>query len=302
MSLLSGHDLYEVLAVPRSVGQAELAKAYRQAAFQNHPDRQKGGRKDATERFQRVGLAYAVLKDPVKRARYDRNGHVDDDAEITGDESIGDFVSAMFPKPTLDDVSSFMTRNKGSAVERALVCKVYKKTKGDFFRVFDEVCHDTLSVEEEDRMHAMIAGMIEEGTLKATAKWQATRPTPELRRSKEYKLRWSKMREEAEEAERELEELVKKQPGLRRKKGRKSGMELAVDPAKHLDALMAGLESKYKCKIPEFDEAEFEEARKRVMARGAAKAGVAAKAALPAKSEPSVTPRAKRRKKTVQAP
>ncbi|PYN96908.1 MAG: molecular chaperone DnaJ [Candidatus Rokuibacteriota bacterium] len=68
-------DYYEVLGVSRTAGDAELKKAYRQLAMQNHPDRNPGD-KGAEDRFKEASEAYAVLSDPDKRAHYDRFGTV----------------------------------------------------------------------------------------------------------------------------------------------------------------------------------------------------------------------------------
>jgi len=68
-------DYYEILGVPRTAGDAELKKAYRQLAMQYHPDRNPGD-KQAEDRFKEASEAYAVLSDPDKRAHYDRFGTV----------------------------------------------------------------------------------------------------------------------------------------------------------------------------------------------------------------------------------
>jgi molecular chaperone DnaJ len=68
-------DFYEVLGVDRNADEAEIKKAYRQLAMQNHPDRNPGD-KQAEERFKEASVAYAVLSDPDKRAQYDRFGTV----------------------------------------------------------------------------------------------------------------------------------------------------------------------------------------------------------------------------------
>lgn len=67
-------DYYEVLGVRRDAEVAEIKKAYRKIAVQDHPDRNPGNA-EAEERFKAAAEAYAVLSDPDKRARYDRFGH-----------------------------------------------------------------------------------------------------------------------------------------------------------------------------------------------------------------------------------
>lgn len=54
-------------------------QAYLKAARDTHPDKN-GGDEAATERFQQVGRAYAVLSDAEKRKLYDETGMVDDGA------------------------------------------------------------------------------------------------------------------------------------------------------------------------------------------------------------------------------
>lgn len=66
-------DYYSLLRVPRNAGQDEIKKAYRKVALEYHPDRNAGS-SEAEERFKEVTEAYEVLRDPAKRARYDRYG------------------------------------------------------------------------------------------------------------------------------------------------------------------------------------------------------------------------------------
>ena len=66
-------DLYEILGVGRNATDEELKRAYRQKAREHHPDANHG--EEMTEdRFKEVSLAYEVLRDPERRAQYDRYG------------------------------------------------------------------------------------------------------------------------------------------------------------------------------------------------------------------------------------
>jgi molecular chaperone DnaJ len=66
-------DFYAVLGVTRTASDDEIKKAYRKLAMTYHPDRN-GGSKEAEERFKEITEAYDVLRDPQKRAMYDRYG------------------------------------------------------------------------------------------------------------------------------------------------------------------------------------------------------------------------------------
>jgi molecular chaperone DnaJ len=64
-------DLYAVLGVSSTAGDAEIKKAYRALARKHHPDANAGDPK-AEERFKEISHAYDVLSDPEKRRDYDR--------------------------------------------------------------------------------------------------------------------------------------------------------------------------------------------------------------------------------------
>lgn len=65
---------YETLSVERTASETDIKAAFRRQAMQCHPDRNPGD-KSAEVRFKEVNEAYEVLKDPDKRAAYDRFGH-----------------------------------------------------------------------------------------------------------------------------------------------------------------------------------------------------------------------------------
>ncbi len=66
-------DYYATLGVEKTASEDELKKAYRRLAMQYHPDKN-GGAKEAEEKFKEITEAYDVLRDPQKRAAYDRYG------------------------------------------------------------------------------------------------------------------------------------------------------------------------------------------------------------------------------------
>ena len=74
MSTMAKRDFYEVLGVKRDCDAVALKTSFRKLAMQFHPDRNP---EDATAeiKFKEVSEAYECLKDPQRRAAYDRFGH-----------------------------------------------------------------------------------------------------------------------------------------------------------------------------------------------------------------------------------
>ena len=67
-------DFYETLGVGRTADEKELKSAFRKLAMKYHPDKNPGDA-EAEKKFKELGEAYETLKDPQKRAAYDRFGH-----------------------------------------------------------------------------------------------------------------------------------------------------------------------------------------------------------------------------------
>ena len=66
-------DYYQTLGVSRNASQADIKKAFRKLARENHPDKNPGN-SEAERRFKAVNEANAVLSDPEKRKKYNRLG------------------------------------------------------------------------------------------------------------------------------------------------------------------------------------------------------------------------------------
>lgn len=71
---MAKRDYYEVLGISKGASADEIKKAYRKKAKELHPDRNKDN-PESEAQFKEAGEAYDVLKDPEKKAAYDRFGH-----------------------------------------------------------------------------------------------------------------------------------------------------------------------------------------------------------------------------------
>ncbi len=73
-SWMAKADFYETLGVSKTADEKELKSAFRKLAMKYHPDKNPGD-SNSEHKFKEVNEAYETLKDPQKRAAYDRFGH-----------------------------------------------------------------------------------------------------------------------------------------------------------------------------------------------------------------------------------
>src|SRR5215210_151740 len=95
-------DYYDLLGLQRGADDAAIKAAYRRLAKECHPDRYNGC-SDKEAQFKAINEAYDVLKDPQKRAAYDRfgkdafrNGGQDPFGAGGGFEGFSDILSTIF--------------------------------------------------------------------------------------------------------------------------------------------------------------------------------------------------------------
>lgn len=81
-------DFYEILEVERTADDQTIKASWRKLAMKHHPDRNPGSAEAETE-IRDINEAFEILKDPQKRAAYDRFGHAA--FEVSGSSGSSDF-------------------------------------------------------------------------------------------------------------------------------------------------------------------------------------------------------------------
>ena len=187
-------DLYATLGVSREADPAVIKRAYLQLARETHPDRCPGD-ESANARFQAVGRAYAILRDPEKRRVYDAAGIIDDGSgPPTGSGATGwyDFWRDFYSRVTSEKLDALAQEYRGSEEEAADLRAAYTTTKGNMGKIIDHMMH--ASIDDEPRFRELLDAAISEGSL---PRLSAFASEPEAKRRK----RQAKAAKEAAEAE-----------------------------------------------------------------------------------------------------
>lgn len=87
---------YETIGVNPAATGDEIRAAYRARVAECHPDRNPGFTEEAHRRTAELNRAYEILRDPVRRAAYDREPH-DATAEIPPALAHGDLAQPHGP-------------------------------------------------------------------------------------------------------------------------------------------------------------------------------------------------------------
>ena len=96
----SQKNYYRILGISKDAKLAEIKKAYKKLAKENHPDKFSGDKKKEEAqhaRMQEINEAYDVLSDPEKKADYDRNfARFTDFTQSSSSEQLKDIFDDLF--------------------------------------------------------------------------------------------------------------------------------------------------------------------------------------------------------------
>ena len=106
---MAAPDYYALLGVPRNATTAEVRKAFRGKALEQHPDR--GGDEES---FRLLSKAYDVLSDSERRKYYDRTGRPERTAE---DDFLDGFGKKTAETPKRDESAALAQRLDASRDE-----------------------------------------------------------------------------------------------------------------------------------------------------------------------------------------
>lgn len=195
-------DLYKVLqldisSIPQSdITPAAIKKAYRVLALKVHPDKARNEKQKAEfhNKFQQVSFAYSILSDPVRKKQYDRDGSLNQQADLFDDEGninfeiFADFLqtevfreekSSEEHKEQLIAEIERLKKEYTPEQEYEDLIKWYNEYKGDFRKVFDSVMFISQETDEDFmRLVGLLQNAIDEGEVKKYKKfddWEAVR-------------------------------------------------------------------------------------------------------------------------------
>ncbi|KAK8069043.1 DnaJ domain-containing protein [Apiospora phragmitis] len=194
-------NAYEVLVLERSATGDQIKSAYRKLALKHHPDKvTDSSKQEATQKFQEIAFAYAVLSDPARRKRYDETGSTSEAIVDADGFSWSEFYSAQFRDAISDDaIAKFAAVYKGSDEEKDDVLAAYEAGEGDMDQIYESVMLSNV-LEDDARFRAIINEAIKSKDVPAFKAY-----TKETKKSKEARVKAAKG--EANEAEEYAKEL-----------------------------------------------------------------------------------------------
>ncbi|GAA5996497.1 hypothetical protein JCM5350_002342 [Sporobolomyces pararoseus] len=199
-------SLYEVLSVPSTATPEDLKSSFRRLSLRFHPDKAHSSgvsTQEATLKFQQIGFAYSILKDPIRREKYDKTGSTSElsgEGAKTEDEWKEYFKELWTGEVNADTIEEFKKKYQGSDEERQDLLDAYNSSEGDLELILSSIMCSTES--DESRFVELINSAISSGELEETKKWKKT--SKDKKGKEERKKKAAKEEKEAEKLAKEL--------------------------------------------------------------------------------------------------
>ncbi len=156
---MAEQDYYQLLGVGRDASPDEIKKAYRKLALKYHPDKAKGDKKQAEEKFKQISEAYAVLSNPEKKKQYDQFGSQGFRERFTQEDIFKGFdFSDMFDVGLSEGIFSRLFGGLGGGRGRQPRTRVYRYGGPEGFGGQPPMKGQDLQVEVPITLHEMAFG------------------------------------------------------------------------------------------------------------------------------------------------
>ncbi|GAA5860576.1 hypothetical protein JCM3774_006211 [Rhodotorula dairenensis] len=214
-------SLYDVLGVQPDCSDEDLKRAYRRLSLLHHPDKVSAAaaatasiaassssshaqeQARATLRFQQIGFAYSVLKEPARREKYDQTGST---AEVSAEGAKTEaewrdyFKELWSGEVSAQTIDEFKKKYQGSDEERSDILAAYESSAGDLDAILASVMVST--VDDEDRFVDLIDRAIAAGKVKSMPAWK--KHSKDTKGKERRRRKADKEAKEAEQLAREL--------------------------------------------------------------------------------------------------
>ncbi|KAH6918597.1 DnaJ domain-containing protein [Coprinopsis sp. MPI-PUGE-AT-0042] len=198
-------DLYAILNLKNDATQEAVKKAYRRLALVYHPDKHstasEEAKAEASNKFQQIGFAYAVLSDEKRKERYDKTGKTAEGFDMgVGDDGWEAYFEELFDRVTRGKLDEDKKQYQGSQEEINDLKDAYLESSGDIAEIMAHIPHSTH--EDEARFVMTISSLIAKGELSSTKVWEKSVKDEKAKLAR--KKAGEKEAQEAEDLAREL--------------------------------------------------------------------------------------------------
>jgi len=156
---MAENDYYQILGVSREATADEIKKSYRKLAMKYHPDKAKGDKKQAEEKFKQISEAYAVLSNPDKKKEYDEFGSQVFKDKFTQEDIFRGFdFSDIFNDGTSESIFSRIFGGQGGGRPRGRTRSFRQGGPEGHYEPFQPPKGQDLQVEMPITLHEMAFG------------------------------------------------------------------------------------------------------------------------------------------------